>query len=244
MIPDNIHALTDSLDLLNDTYNYNHWIYSLLRPFLGERVLEVGAGTGNITQFLLRCQRVVCLDIEDKYLSALAKTAKIHSNVTPIKLDLLDLPSDEVPSNFFDTALCINVLEHIENDLDALAKILSVLKPGGKLLLYVPASNWAFGSLDTALGHFRRYSRHGMKQLVETAGGNLHKCHYVNFIGVFGWYWAGRIRKDEFIQRGNAHLVDTLVPYLSAFERLVRPPIGQSLYAVIEKPHSNMLSKN
>ena len=139
------------------------------------------------------------------------------------------------PANSFDTVLCINVLEHIQDDLAAIKNMLSVLKPGGKLLLYVPAIQWAFGSIDKALGHFRRYSHSRILSLVESAEAEIQLMHYVNFVGVLGWFYANRIRKDDVIQRSNAQLVDRMVPYLSALERLVRPPIGQSLFAVIAK---------
>ncbi len=231
-----IHTITNTLDLLTDTYNYNHWIYSLMRPHLGDRILEVGAGIGNITQFLLPSKEVVCLDLEDEYVDILREYAKTHSNITPLQLSLLDLPTDQAPLAYFDTALCINVLEHIENDLLAVQQMASVLKPGGKLWLYVPAGQWAYGALDKELGHFRRYHRPRLKSLAKDAGLVLQECHYVNFVGVFGWFWSARVRRDRVIRRENAHLMDHLVPYISAIERLARPPFGQSLVAVMVRP--------
>ncbi|MBC8331998.1 MAG: class I SAM-dependent methyltransferase [Anaerolineae bacterium] len=230
-----IHTITNTLDLLTDTYNYNHWIYSLMRPHLGERILEVGAGIGNITQFLLSSKEVVCLDLEDEYVDILRDYAHTHKNITPLQLSLLDLPSTQAPLNYFDTVLCINVLEHIENDLLAVQQMASVLKPGGKLWLYVPAGQWAYGALDKELGHFRRYTRPRLRSLAIDANLELLECHYVNMVGIFGWYWSARVRKDRVIRRANAHLMDRLVPYLSAIERLVRPPFGQSLVAVMER---------
>jgi len=231
-----IHTITNTLDLLTDTYHYNHWIYSLMRPHLGDRILEVGAGIGNITQFLLPSKEVVCLDLEDEYVNILKEYARTHSNIIPVQLSLLDLPAEQAPPDYFDTVLCINVLEHIEDDLLAVQKMASVLKPGGKLWLYVPAGRWAYGALDQELGHFRRYNRARLKSVVRDAGLKLHECHYVNFIGAFGWYWSARVRKDRVIRRENAHLMDQLVPYLSAIERLVRPPIGQSLLLAATRP--------
>ena len=235
MASEHIHTISNTLDLLTDTYNYNHWIYSLLRPHLGNRVLEVGAGIGNITQFLLPCESIVCTDVEDKYIDALGEMARTHTNITPLKIDILDLRSDNAHQNYFDTVLCINVLEHIENDLKAVRAMVSVLRPGGKLWLYVPACKWAFGMLDAQLGHFRRYSGRDLKNLASSAGLDMKKCHYVNFPGIFGWFWSARVRKDRVIRRENAQIVDKMVPYLSAMERLVKPLIGQSLVAVLEK---------
>lgn len=235
MTSEHHHTISNTLDLLTDTYNYNHWIYSLLRPHLGERVLEVGAGIGNITQFLLGCQQVVTIDIEEKYAAALAETSKVHRNLVSINRGVLDIPCETVPEDSFDTVLCINVLEHVEDDLRAIQAMLSVLKPWGKLFLYVPACHWAYGTLDKELGHHRRYSKQSLKALASSANARLVQLHFVNFVGIFGWFWAARIRKDDVIRRENAWLMDKMVPYIFALESFIKPPFGQSLVSVMEK---------
>jgi SAM-dependent methyltransferase len=226
-------ALTHSLDLLSDTYNYNLWIYSLLRPHIGENVLEVGAGVGNLTRFLLDRKRVVCLEPDPAYAAALRALAQTHRNLQIIQSGLAEDEPAVVPGATFDTVLCVNVLEHIRNDAAGLRSMLACLEPGGRLLLYVPACPFAFGTLDASLGHYRRYSRKSLRRLVATTGASLRLCRFVNMPGFFGWFWASRVSRDTRIEPSKARFVDRLAPYISAAERIIPPPIGQSLFAVI-----------
>ena len=89
------------------------------------------------------------------------------------------------------------------------------------------------------MGHFRRYSRSRLKKFAGTNKLIIKGCHFVNFIGIFGWFWSARIKKDTFIGRKRAQFVDRMVPFLSAMERLVKPPIEQSLFAVMVKVEKN-----
>lgn len=227
--------LTQSLDLLSDTYNYNLWVYSLLRPHIGENVLEVGAGIGNLTRFLLPHARVVCLEPDAGYATALRHLSSVHHNLLVVQAGIHDEETVPFRDGTFDTVLCVNVLEHIEDDADAVRLMMSCLRTGGRLLLYVPACPFVFGALDAGLGHFRRYSRRALRLLAKTGGGKMESCRFVNMPGLFGWFWASRVSRDTHIEPRKARFVDRLAPYLSAAERLIPPPIGQSLLAVIEK---------
>ena len=220
-----ITALSDSLDLLSDTYNYNHWIYGLLRPFLGDSICEVGAGIGNLSRFFLNA--------EEKYSQALRKLSDVHLNMSVCECGIEDYALKD--QNLVDSVVCVNVLEHIENDTAMLEKFASMLNPGGVILLYVPACSWAYGEIDKALGHYRRYSKHGLKELGHRCGLDVVSSRYVNFIGAFGWWWCSRARKQTDIKRDNVKLVDRFVPYLSAAEKLVKPVVGQSLFMAFKK---------
>ena len=230
-----LHALSHSLDLLKDTYNYNHWVYSLLRKFVGKSVCEVGAGTGNLTQFFLNSDRVLCIEPDPEYCAALRSLSTVHTNVRVCAGSLDDCARAPANREAFDTAICVNVLEHIEDDVQALGQMLSMVKKGGRVLLYVPAARWAYGSLDRKLGHFRRYSKGMIREVARKSGAGVERCFYVNFIGVWGWFLHARILKREVISPESARFVDHLVPYISAIERLLPPFTGQSLFAVLKK---------
>ena len=133
-----LHALSHSLDLLRDTYNYNHWIYSLLRNYLGEDICEVGAGTGNLTQFFLNSRRMLCIEPEAEYCQALRKLAVIHRNLElhPCGLDNCDCIGQYAKA--FDSVVCVNVLEHIADDCRAIEQMNEMLREGGRFLLTVP----------------------------------------------------------------------------------------------------------
>ena len=227
--------MTNSLDLLRDTYNYNHWIYSLLRPYLGNAVLEIGSGIGNMTQFLLSCDQLICLEPEQEYLQRLADLMRVHRNVRVVNSGIEAIPAVAVPEETCDTVLCLNVLEHIQDDLDAVRRMKSVLKAGGRLALYVPACRWAYGAMDKAMVHHRRYSRTMLRSLAARNDLRVTVCQYVNFVGLWGWWWAGRVRQEPLIDPQKARMMDRLVPYTSALERLMKPPLGQSLFAVMTR---------
>jgi 2-polyprenyl-3-methyl-5-hydroxy-6-metoxy-1,4-benzoquinol methylase len=225
-------GLSHSLDLLSDTYNYNHWIYSLCRPWLGREILEVGAGIGNLTQFLLGAKRVTCVEPEAEYKHALKAIADKHQNVHYYAVPVGDIPDEE---GEYDSVLCVNVLEHIEDEKHALEAMAKRIKPGGYVVLYVPAVRWAYGVMDEKLGHFRRYNRRQLRHLAVDCGLQVQKMKYVNFVGLWGWWWCGCIRKEALIDPRKARFMDALVPFVSALERIISPPVGQSILAVFQK---------
>ena len=225
-------GLSHSLDLLADTYNYNHWIYSLCRPWLSEDILEVGAGTGNLTQFMLGARRLVCIEPEQEYQERLESIKKVHLNTSLYQVPVQDIPGDE---NNFDSVLCVNVLEHIEDDEKALSAMAERLKPGGFVILYVPAINWAYGAMDEQLGHFRRYNKSMVKALASKCSLNIVHIRYVNFVGLFGWWLSGRIQKETLIDPRKARIMDRLVPFISAVERIIPIPVGQSLLTIFQR---------
>jgi len=230
------HALTESLDLLADTYNYNHWIYSLLRPYLGDCICEIGAGIGNLTRFFLPATRVICIEPEESYARELQRLAQVHRNIQVFPMRLAEYVSQrgDAPPEA-DSVVCVNVLEHMEDDAAALSLMARLLVDDGRLLLYVPACPWAFGALDEALGHYRRYSVRRVVSLAHAAGLKIVKRHYVNFIGAAGWFWFSRIRRARHIDPVKARRFDRWVPTVSAIERLLHPPVGQSLFIVMRR---------
>lgn len=230
-----LHALSHSLDLLKDTYNYNHWIYSLMRRYHGREVCEIGAGIGNLTQFFLNAARVLCVEPEEEYCSALRQLAAVHLNVEIFKGGLAECARVSGLARTFDTVVCVNVLEHIEHDAEAVGLMRSLLKKGGRILLYVPAAPWAFGELDRCLGHYRRYSKRMVRALALASGMELERCIYVNFAGSFGWFLHARVFSRKVIEPKSARIVDRLVPFISAVERLLPPITGQSIFAVLRE---------
>lgn len=228
-------GMSHSLDLLSDTYNYNHWIYSVMRPYIGNKVVEVGSGPGNITRFLLSCQQLVCIEPDPDFIEDLEKLCKVHANISVVNRLLDDIRPADLPGWPYDTVLSANVLEHIEDDLGALRTMHDMLDAGGRKLLFVPAVPWAYGEMDRELGHFRRYSRRSLLELFAAAGFSKVRARYFNTIGLFGWWYAGRMRRERLIDPRKARAMDRMVPYLSALERMVPPLIGQSLLCVAEK---------
>ena len=131
--------------------------------------------------------------------------------------------------------VCLNVLEHIEDDVATLSGLYATLPPGARLVLIVPALARLFGTLDEHLGHFRRYEKAELERKIRDAGFTLEDCRFLNKPGVFGWYVNGRILRRRVLPRGQLSLFKLMLPLLRREE--TRPPdYGMSLLAIARKP--------
>ena len=224
-----------TLERMGKLSRYNDWIWQSIAPYVGNRVLEVGAGIGNMTRVLYGRDLIVATDLELPYLHILRN--RFARNPT-IEVERLDLNSDEclaLKRHEFDTVVCLNVLEHIEDHEGALQRLYEVLVPGGRLALFVPADQKLFGTMDTQVGHFRRYSREELQRVMEAAGFVTEKMTYQNIFGRFGWWLNGRVLKRTHLPGGQSRLFDLAVPVLRRIEPK-NPSRGLSLIAVGTKP--------
>jgi SAM-dependent methyltransferase len=229
-------ALTATLKQLSELDAYNRWIFDQFADALGHRLLEVGAGTGNITQFLCLGNRdVTATDVLPAYREQLKERFSQRSNVQTGAFDLTREAPAEMRKEKFDSVVCLNVLEHIEDDRFALSQIGSVLSPGGTLALLVPAHPFLFGEFDRAVGHFRRYSRSQLKGLLEECGYKVQSLRFFSMAATLPWLINGRLLKRGFLPEGQTDLANRLVPFLK-FERFIGPPFGLSLIAIAHTP--------
>ena len=178
----------------------------------------------------------------------------VASDLDPVALEYLrgtfrDEPSIRVASYRFplqpgerqelerlslDTVVCLNVLEHIEDDVSTLADLLAILQPGGRLVLIVPAHARLYSSLDVHLRHFRRYEKAELEQKIRDAGFALEDCRFLNRPGVFGWYVNGRVLRRRVLPRGQLSLFKLVLPLLRS-EETNPPSWGLSLLAIARK---------
>lgn len=149
-----------TLEMFSDTPRYNEWLYSKFAQHVRGRVLEVGSGIGNMSRLLRQdAAELYLTDIEEHYVEVLAGEFADPGRVHVCKYDLAEAPPDSLERGTFDAIMAINVIEHIQDDMEAVKNLHDLLKPGGRLLAYVPACQFAYGSVDEALGHYRRYTR-------------------------------------------------------------------------------------
>lgn len=216
--------------------NYTEWMFSLISRHLGKHVLEIGSGVGTLTARLLAQAELVCALEPNPYcVSRLKSDLGGNSRLVVINKSLEDCPPEEFGPYKFDTILCCNVLEHIEEDLKALVAFREILSAqGGKVILWVPAVSAAYGPIDKAVGHYRRYSRDGLLSLVAAAGLRPVTSSYSNIVGLVGWLVNAHIRRCTAQSDSQIRLFNRLVPFLSLAERIVTPPIGMSLLVVAE----------
>lgn len=217
---------------------YLDWQIEHVQPFLGDRILEIGCGVGGIIARLPPCSLICGLDVEADVLEA-ARTR--FADRTECLFDLLDVSTcsgqrlDCLRDFRFDTVICINVLEHIEDDLGTLRRLENLLQPGGKLLLLVPAHPQLFGAYDRLDGHFRRYSRPGLKQLLQQTSFRVRRMYYFNAIGAVGWWYHYRLRNRTMHGGRQFRTMNRLIPLVRRIERLAPPPFGLSLVAILER---------
>jgi SAM-dependent methyltransferase len=205
-------------------------------PFLGADVVEVGAGIGTFSEFLLSAPQIkslVAIEPGANTFPHLERRLASRTNARAVSgyLDDYHAPSSA------DSLVAVNVLEHVEKDEEFLRAAMDVVRPGGTLLLFVPAVPAIFGSLDIALEHFRRYTKSELRRRIEAAGWSTEKIGYMNLPGILSWFVAGKVLRRTSISAFDARVYDRVaVPLTSAIEDMIEMPIGQSLLAVGRRP--------
>lgn len=234
--PRGTDVIDDSLDVIEDLYEYNHWIFSQLRPWLGSDILEVGSGTGNITRFLsMVANRVVGIEPVSKFTQRFRDRLSHMSHVSCVDGYLHEMARPVRDEDRFDTVVSCNVLEHIDDHVAALRDMSGHLRVGGRVVIFVPAGPGALGKLDVELGHYRRYTKRSLRQAMEGAGLKWERGRYSNMIGLFGWWFNSVVLRRTKVPAKQAVAFDKLVPMISAMERLLPLPFGQSVLGVARK---------
>ncbi len=221
--------LADTLDNLDDAVNYADWIYSLIAPYLGRRVLEVGAGHGTLTDRMLPGRTVTATDLSARCVAILEERYAGIDDVTVVQADV-----DEAPAlGQFDAVVLVNVLEHIADDARALRALEKALVPGGHLVLYVPAFEALYSDFDRRIGHHRRYRSEQLRRLVGEVGLEVVDLRHVNMVGAVAWWVLATKLGQTPTKKWSAMTFDRLfVPVVSRLERQWPPPFGQSLLCV------------
>ena len=225
---------------LPDAERYHRWILEVLaRDVRGGALLEIGPGYGQYTQALAgRVDRLVAADVSE------ACAAGIHGIAPHVEGRVADLAdpgfAGAVGRAAFDHAVCLNVLEHLEDDAAALARIGEALRPGGALLLLVPAHPALYGPMDAHAGHFRRYTRRDLAGKLARAG-FASRLAYFNPLGGLGWWVNARLFRPATLSEPSVNrqilLFDRFVlPLSRALDPLTRGFFGQSLWAVARRP--------
>jgi SAM-dependent methyltransferase len=228
-----------TLEIFENTPKLNSWIYSKLSGEIRGDVLEVGSGIGNLSRLIARdAERVVLTDMESHYLATLRRNFEDGERVQVARFDLEHEPPPEVAGRRFDSIVAVNVIEHLRDDRTAVLRLARLLKPGGKLLVYVPACPFAYGQIDDAIGHYRRYTAATLASLMRSAGLEPTPAHYMNFVGVFGWFFNGRILRRRTISPQQVALFERFVDILRIEDR-ISLPIGLGLVIHARLPSVN-----
>jgi SAM-dependent methyltransferase len=235
-----LHYEGDELNALEQAKNYYDWLVHEFGPALNGKILEVGAGTGTLSEILLTrpCERLICLEPARNLIPALRRRLQdsvSHDSTVDIVANTFEGYCRDAGDKTVDSIVCINVLEHILNDLSTLQEMRRLLQPGGKLCLFVPALPFIYGTLDEMFGHYRRYTKQGLRSLAHQAGFKINKLKYLNLPGSFAWLLMGRVLRWKTWDEAPVRWYDQLViPGVRFVESIIAPPFGQSLLLIAE----------
>ena len=216
---------------------YNRWLHERFESYLGHRILEVGSGVGNQTRFFVNDrERVIASDVEPHYVRELVGRFGDRRNVriASYRFPLQESERSELRGECLDTIVCMNVLEHIEDDTATLKDFAEVLPSGGKLVLLVPSLKALYGTLDQHLHHFRRYSRDELESKVTAAGFQIDTLRFLNRPAVAGWWFNSRVLKRHVMPRGQLRFFKWMMPLLK-LEENNPPSFGLSLLVLARK---------
>ena len=224
------------LETLAEMPNYYDWIMETFAPFVRGHVIEYGAGIGVISQRLAPlADRLSLVEPSAAFVQALQAKFRDTPKIELIAASLEDHVAS-VGVATADTVVMVNVLEHIEDDRGALAALLRALRPGGYLLIFVPALQALMSKLDIQFGHYRRYNRPDLVAKVGRGGGVVEICHYFDLFGVLPWFLLNKLMGATSFIPQLVHAHDKfVVPLSRTIERAVSPPIGKNLILVARK---------
>jgi len=231
---DDSQAGEKTLRRISRLSRYNAWLWEQVAPLTGQHILEVGAGMGTMTRYLLSREFVLTTDVAPSYLERLKATYEGYSSVVVQPLDLAVPLPVELKNYHFDTVFCLNVLEHIEKDEVALEGFSALLSSGGRVVLVLPALKTLYGKIDKTIGHYRRYDKADIEGKLRRAGFIVERTRFLNVLGIPGWYLNSCLLKRKAVPGLQARLNDLLVPLLKLESRL-HLPWGLSLLAVGRK---------
>lgn len=227
------------LERLGTADRFFGWTLDEFKPYIRGRVLEVGAGLGTISRKLVELHdevSVVALEPADNLFGELSAYAAI----TP-RVEASQLISGEylkTTSEPFDAILYINVLEHVEFDIEELRVTAEALRPGGHVLVFGPGLQWLYSELDYNAGHYRRYTVAGLKKVAQEAGLEIVSLRYFDVLGVLPYYVVYRLMRSQAISGSTMWGYDrVLVPLSRLIQQILRkPPLGKNVIMVARKP--------
>ena len=223
------------LNTLTGTPQYLSWLARVLRPHLGDTVLELGAGIGNFAGRLMgRRLLYVAAEKDPLYLHALRNRFLRTPNVSVLELDP-DQPRDfENAGGPFDTVLCVNVIEYVADPEGLIQSAASVLRPGGSIIVLAPQGPALFGSLDMKLGYKRRFSRTELRAELEKHGFTVERMYQLNKIGTPAWWLYGKVLRRGRISKVMLKIFDKTVWFWRRIDGAM-PWSGLSLVVVATK---------
>lgn len=222
----------DTLESMSQAIWYNQWTLQKFEQYLRGDILEIGCGIGNFTNTLTSYGKIWAIDINNEYIK---KTREWVDGDVQVGFGDIEKGEYFFQTRKFDTIVCLNVLEHIKDDVAALNNLYKLLKKNGELILLVPAHRFLYGEIDRSIGHFRRYEKKELIKRLEKLGFKLAFSRSINFLGALGWFMAGKILQQETVEEENIKIFNLIAPVVLSIENLIEPPFGTSILVIAKK---------
>ena len=225
---------SETLESLTSAERYHAWLTSVAEPFLGDDPIELGSGLGDYAQTWLDrgLERITVTERDPARLAQL----QVRFDGDP-RVRVTDLDVFQAPAAAHSCFVAYNVLEHIDDDVGALRAARRLVRPGGAVVMLVPAFPFAAGRFDRQVGHVRRYTKRTLRAAYEAAGLTVEDLYYLNAPGLPAWFVGMRLLGMTPRDGITVRIWDRVViPIARALERRVRPPFGQSVVAIGRLP--------
>ena len=222
------------LDELTAAPRYQAWLASVASPYLGDEPIELGSGHGDYAALWLAqgLESITLTEVDAGRREVLQSRFRDDPRVVVAEVDL----AAARPATH-SAMVSFNVLEHIEDDLAALAAAHTLVRPGGHVVHLVPAFPALMSRFDREIGHFRRYRRPALARAATDAGLEVVECYYLNAPGLLAWWVVMRLLRRRPGDGSALRLWDRLVvPLARAAESRHRSPFGQSVVLVARVP--------
>jgi len=233
-----------TLDALEQAPQFNLWMYESVKPWLGQRVAELGVGRGNLSKHIRLHEQVLLTDYRIDYLTELKARWSTQKNLQIGKLDMAQREDYEQLRGFApDSVVFLNVLEHIEDDRAVLRNLFDTVPAGCRIVVLVPYNMKLYSEFDRALGHFRRYSKGELEDKMRAAGLEVEKQFFFNKVGVWAWYVANTIGGQKALKPWQLRLYGILTPIFRVLDGIL-PISGLSTIVIGRKPLSSTAPAN
>ena len=226
----------NELELFAEAVHWKRYFRSAIADRLVGDVLEVGAGIGETARHLLdgRQRSWLCLEPDERLGTRLRAWAEA-GDVAPLPTVQIGTTADLDPSSRFDTILYIDVLEHIEDDRAEIARAAVLLAPRGALIVLSPAFQQLFSDFDRSVGHFRRYTRASLAEVMPPSVRQV-RLRYLDSVGFLASLSNRALLRQALPTRRQIALWDrVMIPASRVLDPLLARSFGRSVLAVYER---------
>jgi len=226
----------NDLEIMSCAKNYNLWILDNFSPYINGKVIEVGGGLGNLSELIAKqCKSLISVEPDEANYNIICNKLQNQNHVEVFLGFLCDFLKEKQTTA--DCILYINVLEHIENEIEELSLAKAALNPNGYICVFVPALQMLYGAVDKQVGHYRRYSKKHLIDLFENQlNMKIVKINYFDILGVIPWYILSCVLKLTGQNPTTVKIYDKLiVPVMSRIEKHLKLPLGKNIYVIATK---------